>query len=160
MRKTSRPRIAGSGSVADNLAARLDGARGDALYARVLFLFLGTPGALLAALLTLAVTASGGARRRQEQALLRTRGASSPQLLRLAGFEALGVGMAGIIFGFLLAFAASWALSRHNLVDSCRCRCLACRLGSSRLFTGNSCSHATGVAGRCAVKRSLQLEQL
>ena len=108
--KNLEARIAGSGSVADNLAARLDGARGDALYARVLFLFLGTPGALLAALLTLAVTASGGARRRQEQALLRTRGASSPQLLRLAGFEALGVGMAGIIFGFLLAFAASWAL--------------------------------------------------
>ena len=108
--KNLEARIAGSGSVADNLAARLDGARGDALYARVLFLFLGTPGALLAALLTLAITASGQARRRQEQALLRTRGTSSPQLLRLAGFEALSVGIAGIIFGFLLAFAASWAL--------------------------------------------------
>ena len=108
--KNLEAHIAGSGSVADNLAARLDGARGDALYARVLFLFLGTPGALLAALLTLAVTASGQTRRRQEQALLRTRGASSPQLLRLAGFEALGVGVAGIIFGFLLAFATSWAL--------------------------------------------------
>ncbi len=108
-------RIAGSGSVADNLAARLDGARGDAIYARVLFLFLGTPGALLAALLTLAVTASGAARRRQEQALLRTRGASSPQLLRLAGFEALAVGVIGVIFGFLLAFIASRALLGTNL---------------------------------------------
>ena len=108
--KNLEARIAGSGSVADNLAARLDGARGDALYARVLFLFLGTPGALLAALLTLAVTASGQTRRRQEQALLRTRGASSPQLLRLAGFEALGVGITGVVFGFLLASLASWTL--------------------------------------------------
>ena len=113
--KNLEARIAGSASVADNLAARLDGARGDALYARVLFLFLGTPGALLAALLTLAVTASGQARRRQEQALLRTRGASSPQLLRLAGFEAFAVGVAGVVFGFVLAAAASWALLGASL---------------------------------------------
>lgn len=108
-------RIAGQGSVADNLSARLDGARGDALYARVLFLFLGTPGALLAVLLTLAVTGSGQVLRRQEQALLRTRGASSPQLLRLAGLETLGVGAAGVAIGFLLAFAASWALLGTSL---------------------------------------------
>jgi len=108
-------RVAGGGSVADNLAARLDGVRGDALYARVLFLFLGTPGALLAALLTLAVTGTGQTRRRQEQAFLRTRGASRPQLLRLAGLEALGVGVMGVATGFLLAFAASWALLGTNL---------------------------------------------
>src|SRR5262249_39062127 len=41
-------RIAGAGIVADNLAARLDAVRGDALYAGVLFLFLGMPGAFLA----------------------------------------------------------------------------------------------------------------
>lgn len=108
-------RIAGQGSVADNLTARLDGARGDALYARVLFLFLGTPGVLLAMLLTLAVTGSGQERRRQEQALLRTRGASSPQLLRLAGLEAFSVGITGIVVGFLLAFAASWMLLGTSL---------------------------------------------
>ena len=45
-------RLAGSGIVADNLAARLLGVRADALYARVLFLFLGLPGAVLAALIT------------------------------------------------------------------------------------------------------------
>jgi putative ABC transport system permease protein len=40
-------RIAGRGVVADNLAARLDGVREDSLYGRVLFLFLGMPGAVL-----------------------------------------------------------------------------------------------------------------
>ncbi|MHB1201041.1 MAG: ABC transporter permease, partial [Polaromonas sp.] len=56
-------RIAGNGIVADNLAARLDSVRSDALYSRVLFLFLGAPGALLAAFLTVAVAASGSDRR-------------------------------------------------------------------------------------------------
>ena len=64
-------RIAGNGMVGDNLAARLDSVRGDALYSRVLFLFLGVPGALLAAFLTLAVAASGRERRRRDQSLLR-----------------------------------------------------------------------------------------
>src|SRR4051794_4045242 len=58
--------VAGSALVADNLAARLDGAREDALYARVLFLFLGVPGAILSAVVTLVIAASGMARRRQE----------------------------------------------------------------------------------------------
>ncbi|MGI8553188.1 MAG: FtsX-like permease family protein [Dehalococcoidia bacterium] len=96
-------RSAGSGIVGDNLAARLDGARADALYARVLFLFLGLPGALLATLLTLAVAATGAERRRREQALLRTRGAATGVLLRLAGLEALVVVLGGDALG--LAFA-------------------------------------------------------
>ncbi|AUD00206.1 hypothetical protein QU42_03140 [Bradyrhizobium sp. UASWS1016] len=59
--------------VANNLVARLDGARSDALYAKVLFLFLGLPGVTLAILLTLAVAMSGTELRQREQALLRTR---------------------------------------------------------------------------------------
>lgn len=41
-------RVAGSAALTDNLAARLDAVRADALYARVLFLFLGIPGVVLA----------------------------------------------------------------------------------------------------------------
>ena len=51
-------------------------ARSDAAFALVLFLFLGLPGAVLAALLTATVAAAGATRRRGEQALLRARGAS------------------------------------------------------------------------------------
>ncbi len=96
-------RIAGSAIVADNLAARLDAVRSDALYAKVLFLFLGAPGALLATFLTIAVVASGGVRRRRDQALLRIRGASRAQIMRLAAVEAAFVGVCGSIAGLLFA---------------------------------------------------------
>ncbi|MGF6936739.1 putative ABC transport system permease protein [Paraburkholderia sp. UCT70] len=100
-------RIAGDGIVADNLAARLDAVRSDALYAKVVFLFLGAPGALLAALLTMAVVASGAGRRRRDQALLRIRGASRAQIMKLAAVEAACVGMGGTIAGLVLAVIVS-----------------------------------------------------
>lgn len=96
-------RIAGSGIIGNNLAARLDAVRKDALYAQVLFLFLGLPGVILAILLTLAVATSGATHRRQEQALLRTKGASLKQVLTLEAQEAVVVGIGGVILGVILA---------------------------------------------------------
>lgn len=96
-------RVAGSAALTDNLAARLDAVRADALYARVLFLFLGIPGVVLALLVTLAVASSGSERRRREQALLRLRGASRPQVLRLAAIEATAIGGLGVAIGLVLA---------------------------------------------------------
>jgi putative ABC transport system permease protein len=102
-------RIAGSGVVGNNLAVRLDGVREDSLYAKVLFLFLGAPGAIVAVLLTVAVAASGSERRRREQALLRTRGASSSQILQLAAVEAIGAGIGGALLGILASDLLSLA---------------------------------------------------
>lgn len=96
-------RLSGAALVGDNLAAALDAARADALYAQVLFLFLGVPGAVLAALLTAAVAASGAGRRRREQALLRTRGATTHTLVRIALAEALLVGSVGALAGLVVA---------------------------------------------------------
>lgn len=90
---------AGGAAVGDNLGAALDSARQDAAYSQVLFLFLGLPGAVLAGLLTAAVTSAGATRRRREQSLLRTRGASGRQLLALAAVEAAVVGVAGSLAG-------------------------------------------------------------
>lgn len=95
--------LAGSGQVGDNLGAALGAARGDSSYATVLFLFLGLPGAVLAGLLTIAVASSGAERRRREQALLRTRGASARLISRLVIVEALLVGTAGGIGGLATA---------------------------------------------------------
>ncbi|HEY3716198.1 MAG TPA: ABC transporter permease [Jatrophihabitantaceae bacterium] len=120
-------RAAGSAQVGDNLAAALDAARQDAAYAQVLFVFLGLPGALLAGLLTATLAASGATRRRAEQALLRARGATAAQLMRLAAIEAgvtgtlgaaLGLGAAAVVgqvafgsaaFGTTASSAAVWS---------------------------------------------------
>jgi len=92
-------RLAGSALVGDNLAARLDVARSDALYAELLFLFLGLPGIVLGGLLTAVLVSSGAVRRRREQALLRLRGASTGTILRLASVEAAFIGMIGSMLG-------------------------------------------------------------
>jgi putative ABC transport system permease protein len=94
---------AGSVLVGDNLGAALDSARQDALYAQILFLFLGVPGALLAAALTAAVAGAGGERRRQEQALLRLRGLAPRRIVALAGLEAALVGVTGGLAGLGIA---------------------------------------------------------
>jgi len=96
-------KLAGSGLVGDNLGATLAGARQDALYAQVLFLFLGAPGAVLAGLLTAAVAGAGAERRRREQALLRTRGADRAQLVKLGLVEAVAVGTVGSVMGLAVA---------------------------------------------------------
>jgi len=98
-------RLAGGGLVGDNLAATLAAAREDALYAQALFLFLGLPGALLAALVTAGVAAAGGDRRRREQALLRARGATTRRLVRLGLIEAGVVGSVGAALGLVGALA-------------------------------------------------------
>ncbi|MER5360386.1 FtsX-like permease family protein [Streptomyces sp. NPDC002785] len=95
--------LAGTGLVGDNLGSVLDAARSDALYAQLLFLFLGVPGAALAAALTWAVAQAGAGRRRKEQALLRTRGATVGRLMGLAGVEAAVVALLGAAGGLGLA---------------------------------------------------------
>ncbi|MDX3746479.1 ABC transporter permease [Streptomyces sp. AK08-02] len=96
-------RSAGTVLVGNNLGAALDSARQDALYAQILFLFLGVPGAVLAAALTVAVASAGGERRRREQGLLRLRGLRPRQITALAGLEAALVGVVGSLAGLGLA---------------------------------------------------------
>ncbi len=96
-------RLAGAGVVGNNLAAALAAARSDSLYAQVLFVFLGLPGAILAALLTAAGAGAGAERRRREQGLLRARGADPATLLRLAAGETVLVAVTGGLLGLALA---------------------------------------------------------
>ena len=51
--------LGGTGIVGNNLGAQLDGARSDATYAQILFLFLGLPCVVLAALLVYVIAMSG-----------------------------------------------------------------------------------------------------
>ena len=91
--------LAGGGLVGNNLGAQLDATRRDAVYAELLFLFLGLPGVIIAGLLTSVIASSGRERRRREQALLRVRGASPRQIVRLAGWEATLTGLVGVSLG-------------------------------------------------------------
>ncbi len=97
--KNLETKLAGTGKVGDNLGAALDKARSDALYANILFLFLGVPGAVLAGLLTQAVAGASAGRRRRDQALLRTRGAAQQQLVRVALAETGVVALGGVVLG-------------------------------------------------------------
>ena len=107
-------RVAGKALVADNLGSRLSAVREDALYARVLFLFLGLPGVFLACVLTVSATAATSGRRRMEQSLLRMRGASIRQILGLAAGEAAMVGAAGTMAGFGAAVLGALAAGNSN----------------------------------------------
>jgi putative ABC transport system permease protein len=98
-------RVAGGARVGDNLGTALDQARKDSLYAQLLFLFLGLPGAILAGLVTATIASAGAARRRRDSALLRARGATSRQLVRLALAEAAIAGGVGIALGLAGALA-------------------------------------------------------
>ncbi|MGX8011123.1 FtsX-like permease family protein [Mesorhizobium sp. ORM8.1] len=106
-------RTAGQALVADNLGSRLAAVREDALYASVLFLFLGLPGAALAIALTYAVTSSGGQRRRTEQALLRIRGATTGTILSFSAAEAAVSATAGTAFGM----GGAWLFSPVSALD-------------------------------------------
>ena len=91
--------LAGAGLVGDNLGVALDSARGDALYAQLLFLFLGVPGVVLAGLLTALIASVGRERRRRDAALLRTRGASTRALVALGLGETMLAGGLGVVCG-------------------------------------------------------------
>ena len=79
--------IAGAALVGDNLGARLDAVRGDAIYARVIFLFLGLPAAMLAILLTVSLLSADRESKGRSEALLRMRGLDRGSILRLVASE-------------------------------------------------------------------------
>lgn len=100
-------KLAGNGVIVNNLSARLDGVRQDSLFARVLFLFLGMPGAIIAILLTVMIVLSTSDRRRREIALLQMRGANTRQILNILSIEACIVGSVGALVGLAAAEALS-----------------------------------------------------
>ncbi|MBV1702995.1 MAG: FtsX-like permease family protein [Hyphomicrobiales bacterium] len=101
--KNFEVRAAGEAMVGDNLSARLGAVRQDALFARILLLFLGLPGVVLALLLTIAIVRSDAGLKRREQALLGLRGASRSQIAKLAFVEAGLIAIAGSLGGMALA---------------------------------------------------------
>ena len=91
----------------DNISNTLNVAAGDAAVARRLFLFLGVPGAFLAAMLAAYSGSVLAETQRREHAMLRVRGAGRRHLLRMlalrtAALTAVGSAL-GLVTGYLLA---------------------------------------------------------
>jgi putative ABC transport system permease protein len=128
--------LAGAGVVGDNLAAQLDAARADAIYAQMLFLFLGLPGVVIAALLVGVIVASGRERRIREQALLRVRGASLKQVGRAAGAEALFTGLTGATIGVVAAVIVGHMAFGTSSFGATRAQAIAWLIASFALATG------------------------
>jgi putative ABC transport system permease protein len=97
--------------VADDAAEFLALARDDATNAKVLFLLLGIPGVLVAAALGLAAESALAEAHRREEALLRLRGASEGQLLRLTAAHAVLAGAVGAAVGVAAAVATVSAVN-------------------------------------------------
>jgi putative ABC transport system permease protein len=96
----------GSVLVTDNAAEPLLEASADATNAKILFLLLGIPGALVAAALGLAAQSALAEAQRRQDGLLRLRGATEGQLLRLASANAAVTGAIGSLLGLVAALAA------------------------------------------------------
>ena len=99
--------------VADNAAEALTTSQEDATNAKILFLLLGIPGALVAGALGLAGASTLVEAHRREEALLRLRGATSGQIARLAVAHAALAGVIGSTLGiFVAGLAVSAAIGR------------------------------------------------
>lgn len=99
LRRTLERTAPGQLTAIDNIGDFLGAAKTDAVNAKVLFLFLGLPGVLVAAGLALATSAALVAAQRRETALLRLRGATAQQIGRIATSSALAMGLLGSAVG-------------------------------------------------------------
>ncbi len=106
LRRILERQAPGSILVADNAAETLTLAQADATNAKILFLLLGIPGVLAAAALGLAAGSALAEAYRREEALLRLRGATGGQVVRVAAAHAAITGLVGSIVGLLVAVAA------------------------------------------------------
>jgi putative ABC transport system permease protein len=115
MRRVLERSAPGDIIAADNAAEPLSEAAVDATNAKILFILLGLPGVLVSAALGIAAASALTESHRREDALLRLRGASEPQLVRLAVQEGVVVTAIGVVIGLLAAVLLVSAVVRHVL---------------------------------------------
>ena len=94
----------------DNISNTLTVAAGDATTAKSLFVFLGVPGAFLAAILAAYSGSVLAHAQRREQATLRIRGASRRHLLRMLAVRTSLLTAAGAVIGLIAGYAAANAI--------------------------------------------------
>ena len=115
----------------DNISNTLTVAQADAGVAKRLFVFLGVPAALLAAMLAAyAGNVLAGAQRR-EQATLRIRGASRRTLLSMLALRVSCITAAGSVIGVTLGYLSAAVVLGHGTLMWPQRRAWSCRLQSA-----------------------------
>jgi putative ABC transport system permease protein len=107
MKRTIERLAPGRVAVIDNLSDTLVAATGDSILAKVLFLFLGLPGVLVAAYLSRYAGGLLAEARRREQATLRARGAQPRHLVGDLTYTALGIAILGSALGLAIGLATT-----------------------------------------------------
>lgn len=103
----------------DNISNTLQVAKGDASVAKRMFVYLGLPGAVLAAILTAYAGTLLAEAQRRENALLRVRGAARRHLLFLLTLRTLAIAGVGSLAGTALGFASvSVVLGRSTMSET------------------------------------------
>lgn len=118
LRRTIERIAPGQTFVIDNLSSRLTVAIGDATSAKVLFLFLGLPGVLLAAFITGYAGTLVAQAQRREIAVLRSRGAESRHLVKLLTVKTLVIATVGSLAGLGLGLLTLLALFGRGVITS------------------------------------------
>ncbi len=137
--------------VLDNISNTLAVAAEDAAVAKRLFVFLGVPGGLLAAMLAAYAGSVLAEAQRREQAMLRIRGASRRHLLRMLVLRTSLITVAGSVVGLVSGYSAVAAfLGRHTLD-----RAGASSLAVSALIGTAGGLTATGLALYLVGRRSI-----
>ncbi len=143
----------------DNISNALQVARDDAQTAKRMFVFLGLPGALLAAILTSYAGGVLASALRREQAILRIRGANRRHLLRMHALRTLALATVGSVLGVALGLVSSAVVLSADALASAS----PLSLLTSALLGAGVGFLATGVAlyaaGRRAINRQISDER-
>jgi putative ABC transport system permease protein len=107
LRRTIERISPGDITVIDHLSDTLTSAQKDTTLAKVLFIFLGLPGVLLAAYLSRYAGGLLAESQRRERAMLRARGIRPAQLVRALAYNAVAVAVIGSVAGLGLGAAAT-----------------------------------------------------
>lgn len=105
LRRSIERLFSGRIKAVDNLSGALKTATSDVLSARILFIFLGLPGILLAAWLSKFAAELFADSQRREISLLRTRGARPFQVGSIVALSSLFLALAGSAFGLLVGLS-------------------------------------------------------
>jgi putative ABC transport system permease protein len=158
--KRSIERLAPGGiTVIDNVSDALNAATGDVILAKILFLFLGLPGVLLAAYLSRYAGGLLAQSRRREQAVLRARGARPGHLARDLTFAAVGVTVLGSLLGLALGLITSAVVLGPATLRSGSTQSLLVSVGASLAAGIATTLLAVYIPGRRALSREVGEER-